>query len=68
MTKHRRTFTLSKELDEALPLVASGLSMNISEFLETRLRSIPEIKIAIERINELPEDPEPIAQPLEMPQ
>jgi hypothetical protein len=57
MTKERRTVTLSKELDEVIAFLASGKQMNLSEFLETRLRMLPEIQKQIERFQNLPEDP-----------
>ena len=57
MTKERRTVTLSKELDDVIAFLASGRQMNLSEFLETRLRMLPEIQKQIERFQNLPEDP-----------
>lgn len=57
MTKERRTITLSKELDETIAFLASARQMSLSEFLETRLRMIPEIQKQIERFQNLPEDP-----------
>ncbi|NOJ27275.1 MAG: hypothetical protein DA330_04605 [Nitrososphaera sp.] len=57
MTKHRRTVTLSKELDDTIALLAAGKQMNYSEFLETRLRTVQEIASTIERINYAPDDP-----------
>jgi hypothetical protein len=57
MTKERRTVTLSKELDEVIAFLASAKQMNLSEFLETRLRMLPEIQKQIERFQNLPEDP-----------
>jgi hypothetical protein len=57
MTKERRTITLSKELDEVIAFLASGRQMNLSEFLETRLRMLPEIQKQIEAFQNLPEDP-----------
>lgn len=57
MTKERLTFTLSKELNEAITLLAAARQMTVSEFLETRLYMIPEIQKQIERFQNLPEDP-----------
>lgn len=57
MTKERRTFTLSRELDEAIGFLATAKQMSLSEFLETRLRMLPEILKQIERFQNLPEDP-----------
>lgn len=57
MTKQRRSFTLSKELDEAIDFLATAKQMSLSEFLETRLRMNPEILKQIERFQNLPEDP-----------
>lgn len=57
MTKERRTIILSKELDETIAFLASARQMSLSQFLETRLRTIPEIQRQIERFQNLPEDP-----------
>ena len=56
MTKQRRTVTLSKELDDIIAILASGKQMNYSEFLETRLRTLPEVAKTVERINSMPEE------------
>jgi hypothetical protein len=57
MTKQRRTVTLSKELDDIIALLASAKQMNYSEFLETRLRILPEVTKTIERLNAMSEEP-----------
>ena len=57
MTKERRTFTISKELDEAIAFLATAKQMSLSEFLETRLYMNEEIKKQIQRFQNLPEDP-----------
>lgn len=57
MTKERRTIILSKELDETIAFLASARQMSLSQFLETRLRTIPEIQKQIERFHNLPDDP-----------
>lgn len=57
MTKERRTITLSKELDDVIAFLASGKQMNLSEYLETRLRMIPEIQRQIETFQNLQDDP-----------
>jgi len=57
MTKERRTFTISKELDEAIAFLATAKQMSLSEFLETRLYMNDEIKKQIQRFQSLPDDP-----------
>ena len=57
MTKERHSITLSKELSEGLAFLASSKQMNLSEYLETRLRYLPEIQRQITRFEDLPEDP-----------
>jgi len=57
MTKERLTFTLSRELNEAIAFLATAKQMSLSEYLESRLRMVPEILKQIERFQNLPEDP-----------
>ncbi len=57
MTKERITFTLSRELYEVIAFRASAKQMNLSEYLESRLRMLPEIQKQIEIFQNLPEDP-----------
>jgi hypothetical protein len=57
MTKEKHSITLSKELSEATSFLASAKQMNLSEYLESRLRMIPEIQKQIDRFEDLPEDP-----------
>lgn len=57
MTKEKHSIALSKELSEAIAFLASAKQMNLSEYLETRLRMIPEIQKQIIRFEDLPEDP-----------
>lgn len=57
MTKQRRTVTLSRELDDVIALLASSKQMNYSEFLETRLRTLPEVIKTVEQLNSMPEEP-----------
>ncbi len=57
MTKVRRTITLSAELDEAISMLAASKSMNYSEFLESRLRTVAIIQQMITELEELPEMP-----------
>lgn len=57
MTKERITFTVSKELYEVVAFRASAKQMNLSEYLESRLRMVPEILKQIEVFQNLPEDP-----------
>lgn len=55
MTKVRRTINFSLELDGVLGVLSSSSQQNMSEFLEYRLREIPEIKTMIEKIRSVPE-------------
>ena len=57
MTKQRRTVTLSRELDGVIGLLATSKQMNYSEFVESRLRSIPEIQKELQKLQELPDLP-----------
>ncbi len=57
MTKEKHSIALSKELSEAITFLASAKQMNLSEYLETRLRMIPEIQRQIDRFEDLPDDP-----------
>ncbi|MEX0861683.1 hypothetical protein [Nitrosopumilus sp.] len=57
MTKTRRTVNFSIELDGVLGLLASSSQQNLSEFLEYRLREIPEVKNMLQKIRTVPEMP-----------
>ncbi len=57
MTKTRRTVNFSIELDGVLGLLASSSQQNLSEFLEYRLREIPEVKTMLQKIRTVPEMP-----------
>jgi len=67
MTKPRKTFSLSGELNEAIALAASGVNMNHSLFLETRIRKLPEIQRVLEKVQNLPEDPVSLTESTIMP-
>ncbi|MDE2590242.1 MAG: hypothetical protein KGL95_11350 [Patescibacteria group bacterium] len=57
MTKQKRTVTVSGELDAAIGLLAIAKDMNYSEYVETRLRMVPEILQEIQQVSSLPENP-----------
>ncbi len=57
MTKQKRAISISSELDGAIGLLAMKHEMNYSEFIETRLREIPEMTNEIKRLRALPKDP-----------
>lgn len=58
MTKPRRTITISTELDEAIAKLAVSKKMNYSEFVESRLRTVPIIEQIIEKLESLPDMPQ----------
>jgi hypothetical protein len=45
------------ELDAAIGSLAMKKMMNYSEYVESRLRTVPELAIEIQRLQNLPEDP-----------
>ena len=55
MTKIRRTVNFSTELDGILALLSSSSKQNLSEFLEYRLREIPEISTMLQKLRTAPE-------------
>jgi len=55
MTKVRRTVNFSLELDGVVGLLSSSSQQNMSEFLEYRLRELPEVKTMIEKLRTAPE-------------
>ena len=57
MTKQKRTVTVSGELDAAIGLLAIAKDMNYSEYVETRLRMVPEILQEIQQVSSLQEIP-----------
>lgn len=57
MTKVRRTVNFSIELDGMLGLLASSSQQNLSEFLEYRLRELPEVKTMVQKLRAVPELP-----------
>ena len=57
MTKIRRTVNFSIELDGVLGLLSSSSQQNLSEFLEYRLRELPEVKTMMEKLRTVPELP-----------
>jgi hypothetical protein len=57
MTKQKRAISISGELDAVIGLLAMKHEMNYSEFVETRLREIPEMVSEIKRLRALPKDP-----------
>ncbi len=59
MTKQKRAISISGELDGAIGLLAMRHSMNYSEFVETRLREIPELANEIRRLRAV-ENPPPM--------
>lgn len=56
MTKQRRTLALSTELDGVIGLLATRKKMNYSEYVESRLKLVPEILNELQRLQNLPED------------
>jgi hypothetical protein len=59
MTKQRRTIALSAELDGVIGLLATRKKMNYSEYVESRLKLVPEILNELKRLQSLPEDAPP---------
>ena len=59
MTKQKRAISISGELDVAIGLLATRRGMNYSEFVETRLREIPELAGEIKRLR-VAENPPPM--------
>jgi len=57
MTKVRRTVNFSVELDGVLGLLSSSSHQNLSEFLEYRLRELPEINGMLQKIRTVTELP-----------
>lgn len=57
MTKIRRTVNFSVELDGVLGLLSTSSQQNLSEFLEYRLRELPEVKDMLQKIRTVPELP-----------
>jgi hypothetical protein len=57
MTKQKRAISISSELDATIGLLAMRHGMNYSEFVETRLREIPEMADEIKRLRALPDLP-----------
>jgi hypothetical protein len=56
MTKQRRTIALSAELDGVIGLLATRKKMNYSEYIESRLKLVPELLNELQRLQRLPED------------
>jgi hypothetical protein len=56
MTKQRRTIALSAELDGVIGLVSSRKKMNYSEYVESRLKLVPEILHELQRLQNMPDD------------
>lgn len=56
MTKQRRTIALSAELDGVIGLLANRKKMNYSEYVESRLKLVPELLNELQRLQRLPED------------
>lgn len=57
MTKVRRTVNFSAELDGVLGLLSSSSQQNLSEFLEYRLRELPEVRNMLQKIRAVPDLP-----------
>jgi hypothetical protein len=57
MTKIRRTITIGHDLDEAISMLAVSNQMNYSEFVDSRLRTVPLIQQMIVKLEKLPELP-----------
>ncbi|MGI0047682.1 MAG: hypothetical protein ACREBB_10930 [Nitrosotalea sp.] len=56
MTKQRRTVALSAELDGIIGMLASRKKMNYSEYVESRLKLVPEILNELKKLQNMPED------------
>lgn len=57
MTKQRRTIALSAELDGVIGIMASRKKMNYSEYVESRLKLVPEILNELQRIQGMSDVP-----------
>ena len=57
MTKQRRTLALSAELDGVIGLLAGRKKMNYSEYVESRLKLVPEILNELQRLQSMPDVP-----------
>ncbi|MDE1766787.1 MAG: hypothetical protein KGI27_11030 [Thaumarchaeota archaeon] len=60
MTKQRRTIALSAELDGVIGLLATRKKMNYSEYIESRLKLVPEILNELQRLQSVSEDAPPM--------
>jgi hypothetical protein len=56
MTKQRRTVAFSAELDGVIGLLSSRKKMNYSEYVESRLKLVPEISNELQRLQSMPDD------------
>ncbi|HEV2192959.1 MAG TPA: hypothetical protein VGR54_04980 [Nitrosopumilaceae archaeon] len=56
MTKQRRTVAFSAELDGVIGLLSSHKKMNYSEYVESRLKLVPEILNELQRLQSMSED------------
>jgi hypothetical protein len=56
MTKQRRTIGISAELDGVIGLLAARKRMNYSEYVESRLKLVPEILNELQKLQSMPED------------
>ena len=57
MTKVRRTVTFGHDLDEAIAMLAVANHMNYSEFVDSRLRTVPIIQQMVAKLEKLPQMP-----------
>ncbi|GEM_PF-2875624 len=62
MTKQRRTVAFSAELDGVIGLLATRKRMNYSEYVESRLKLVPEILNELQRLQSMPEDVPPMVK------
>jgi len=62
MTKQRRTMALSAELDGVIGLLATRKKMNYSEYVESRLKLVPEILNELQRLQSMPDDVPPMVK------
>ncbi|MGI0046326.1 MAG: hypothetical protein ACREBB_03950 [Nitrosotalea sp.] len=62
MTKQRRTIALSTELDGVIGSLATRKKMNYSEYVESRLKLVPEILNELKRLQNMPEDVPPMVK------
>ncbi len=56
MTKQRRTIGISAELDGVIGLLATRKKMNYSEYVESRLKLVPEILNELQKLQSMQED------------